>query len=71
VELAMALLQFFNSNPPEEQLFRTMKALARFCLIAPSEVPQLVQMIGPDPKTFNGKSSRIDEQIKIIASKMR
>lgn len=30
VELAMALLQFFNNSPPEEQVFRTLKALARY-----------------------------------------
>uniref|UniRef100_A0A0K8WII7 Uncharacterized protein n=1 Tax=Bactrocera latifrons TaxID=174628 RepID=A0A0K8WII7_BACLA len=30
VELAMAILQFFQSNPTEEQVFRTIKALARF-----------------------------------------
>lgn len=30
VELAMAILQFFNNQPSEEHLFRSMKALARF-----------------------------------------
>ncbi|XP_034242961.1 uncharacterized protein LOC117646237, partial [Thrips palmi] len=71
VELAMALLQFFNSNPAEEQLFRTMKALARFCQVAPSDVPQLVQMIGPEPAKFKGTSKRVDEQIQAVQSKMR
>lgn len=33
VELAMALLQFFNSKPSEEHLFRTMKALAKFVIV--------------------------------------
>lgn len=71
VELAMALLQFFNSNPAEEQLFRTMKALARFCQVAPTDVPQLVQMIGPEPAKFKGTSKRVDEQIQLVQSKMR
>lgn len=30
VELAMAVLQFLNSQPSEEHLFRSMKALSRF-----------------------------------------
>jgi len=30
VELAMAILQFFQSSPNEDQIFRTLKALARF-----------------------------------------
>lgn len=30
VELAMAVLQFLNSKPSEEHLFRSMKALSRF-----------------------------------------
>lgn len=30
VELAMAVLQFLNSQPNEEHLFRCMKALSRF-----------------------------------------
>merc|ERR1712089_20863 len=32
----------------EEQVFRCMKALAKFCSIS-RETPQLVKMIGPDP----------------------
>lgn len=34
VELAMAILQFFNSKPNEEHLFRTIKALARFVTVS-------------------------------------
>lgn len=30
VELTMAILQFFQSDPSEEQIFRTCKALMRF-----------------------------------------
>lgn len=71
VELAMALLQFFNGSPPEEQLFRCMKALARFCQISSQDVPQLIQMIGPPPTKFNGASERVDEQIELIAKKLR
>merc|ERR1711936_189289 len=59
-ELAMAILQFFQGKPPEEQVFRCMGALSRFCSIN-REVPQLVKMIGPEPSKFNGMSPRIDE----------
>uniref|UniRef100_A0A1L8E5S5 Putative muscle system process n=1 Tax=Nyssomyia neivai TaxID=330878 RepID=A0A1L8E5S5_9DIPT len=70
VELAMAILQFFNNKPNEEHLFRTMKALARFVTVSP-DVPQLVQMIGPNPSTFKGTSERIDQQIAQMAKKIR
>jgi len=59
-ELAMAILQFFQGKPPEEQVFRCMGALSKFCSIN-REVPQLVKMIGPEPSKFNGMSPRIDE----------
>ena len=32
-ELAMAILQFFNSHPPEELLWRTMTALCRLAAL--------------------------------------
>ncbi|GLG94257.1 Uncharacterized protein GBIM_01500 [Gryllus bimaculatus] len=67
VELTMALLQFFNSNPPEEQLYRCMKALSRFCQISKQDVPQLIQMIGPEPAKFRGASERIDRLIESIS----
>lgn len=71
VELAMAVLQYFNSKPGEEHSFRCMKSLARFCQISRQDVPQLVQMIGPPPSTFKGMSSRIDEQIDEIQNYLR
>lgn len=71
VELTMALLQFFNSKPSEELLFRCMKALAKFTQISAQEVPQLIQMIGPDPKTFKGTSERVDQFIDQISAKLR
>jgi hypothetical protein len=70
VELAMALLQFFNQQPEEEYLFRAMKALSKFIFVSP-DIPQLVQMIGPNPKEFKGKSDRIDELIEVISKKVR
>ncbi|XP_058444797.1 uncharacterized protein LOC131426236 [Malaya genurostris] len=70
VELSMALLQFFNSEPTEEHLFRTMKALAKFTLVSP-DVPQFIQMIGPHPKTLRGRSERINELIDQISKKVR
>nr|CAD7265281.1 unnamed protein product [Timema shepardi] len=71
VELTMAVLQYFNSSPPEEQLFRCMKALVRFCQISPQDVPQLIQMIGPEPGKFRGVSARVDELIDVVSSKLR
>ncbi|KAJ8948648.1 hypothetical protein NQ318_022716 [Aromia moschata] len=70
VELTMALLQFFNSKPAEEQLFRCMKALAKFVQVSTQEIPQLIQMIGPDPKSFKGTSERIDSLIDQISTKL-
>ncbi|XP_059475230.1 uncharacterized protein LOC132196525 isoform X2 [Neocloeon triangulifer] len=71
VELTMAVLQYFNSKPPEENLYRCMKALHRFCLISAQDVPQLVQMIGPEPNTFKGTSERVDNLISEINKKLR
>ncbi|CAD1473051.1 unnamed protein product [Heterotrigona itama] len=59
----MALLQYFNGSPAEEQLYACMKSLARFTQISGQDVPQLIQMIGPEPNKFRGTSERIDEQI--------
>lgn len=71
VELTMALLQYFNSNPPEERLFRCMKALNRFCQISQQDVPQLIQMIGPEPAKFRGTSARVDDLIAQITKRLR
>lgn len=70
VELTMALLQYFNSKLHEEQLYRCMKALAKFVQVSSQEVPQLIQMIGPDPKSFKGTSERIDNLIEQISIKL-
>merc|ERR1711994_513580 len=69
-ELAMAILQFFQGKPPEEQVFRCMKALNKFCSIAHREVPQLVKMIGPKPSKFSGMSPRVDELIGAINARL-
>lgn len=91
----MAILQFFQSSPNEDQIFRTLKALARFLevltyiyskylkltavtdsafyyfsLQVSADVPMIIQMIGPHPKQFAGKSERVDELIKIISRKV-
>ncbi|KYN35593.1 PPPDE peptidase domain-containing protein 2 [Trachymyrmex septentrionalis] len=71
VELTMALLQYFNGSPAEEQLYTCMKSLARFTQISGQEVPQLIQMIGPEPNKFRGTSQRIDEQIEQVNQKLR
>lgn len=69
-ELAMAILQFYQGKPPEEQVFRTMAALSKFCAIAHRDVPQLVKMIGPEPSKFSGMSPRIDEHIEAIQARL-
>lgn len=70
VELTMAILQFFNTKPSEEHLFRTLRALAAFVNVSP-DVPQFIQMIGPHPNTFKGTSQRIDELIDQISVKVK
>merc|ERR1711860_128340 len=69
-ELAMAILQFFQGTPPEEQVFRCMKGLAKFCTIAHRDVPALVKMIGPTPDIFQGMSPRVDEFVRSINEKL-
>jgi len=69
-ELAMAILQFFQGKPPEEQVFRCMKALNKFCTIAHRDVPQLVKMIGPEPSKFSGMSARIDTFIESLNARL-
>ncbi len=70
-ELAMAVLQFFQSDGlPEEHVFRCLKALAKFSTIAHRDVPQLVRMIGPDPSKFSGTSARCDDLIQAISARI-
>lgn len=38
VELTMAILQFLNSKPKEEHLFRSMKALSKFVFVSVIEI---------------------------------
>ncbi|CAG9802562.1 unnamed protein product [Chironomus riparius] len=70
IEITMAILQFLNSNPSEEYLFRVLKALSKFVYVS-ADIPQFVQMIGPNPKDFRGKSDRCDQLIDIIVKKVR
>jgi len=69
-ELAMAILQFFQGSPPEEQIFRCVKALHKFCTVGGRDVPQLVKMIGPDPIKFKGASPRVDEVLDPLLTKL-
>ncbi|XP_063852913.1 uncharacterized protein DDB_G0284459-like isoform X3 [Scylla paramamosain] len=68
-ELAMAILQFFSTHPPEELLWRTMAALCRFTYSS-TEVPALIKMIGPEPSTFRGASERVDALVEEIDAKL-
>ena len=69
-ELAMAVLQFFQGKPSEEQVFRCLKAMNKFCTIAHRDVPALVKMIGPEPSKFAGMSARVDEFVEILSAKL-
>ena len=60
----------FQGKPPEEQVFRCMKALSKFCSIGSREVPQLVKMIGPEPSKFSGMSPRVDEAIEPLMARL-
>jgi len=71
VELTMAVLQFLNTSPSEVYLFRSLKALERFCQISTQDVPQLIQMIGPLPSSFKGVSDRNDTIINEINKRLR
>ncbi|KAL3273692.1 hypothetical protein HHI36_015122 [Cryptolaemus montrouzieri] len=70
VELTMAVLQFLKVKPNEEFLFRSIKALSKFMEISRQEVPQLIQMIGPDPRDFMGTSRRIDKLINEMGQRL-
>lgn len=35
-----------------------------------ADIPQLIQMIGPHPRTFKGTSARIDELVDLISKKV-
>ena len=69
-ELAMAIMEFFQGKPNEDQVFRCLKALNKFCTIAHREVPQLVKMIGPEPSKFKGMSARVDELVEPIMARL-
>ncbi len=70
-ELAMAILQFFQSDGlPEEHVFRCLKALGKFAAIAHRDVPQLVKMIGPEPSKFAGMSARCDEHVQALTARI-
>lgn len=59
-----------QGKPSEENVWRCMKALLKFCTIGSREVPQLVKMIGPEPSKFAGMSARVDELLEPIMAKL-
>ena len=59
-----------QGKPAEEQVWRCMKALLKFCTIGSREVPQLVKMIGPEPSKFAGMSKRVDELVEPIMARL-
>jgi len=69
-ELAMAILQFWQSDHKEEHVFRTLKAMNKFCTIAHREVPQLIKMIGPEPSKFAKMSERVDSLVGAISARL-
>ena len=60
----------FQGKPSEENVWRCMKALLKFCTIGSREVPQLVKMIGPEPSKFTGMSARVDELVEPIMARL-
>jgi len=69
-ELAMAILQYFQTSPGEENVFRCMRALAKFAAVSYNDVPQLIKMIGPEPGKFRGLSERTDELIGELETRL-
>ena len=59
-----------QGKPSEENVWRCMKALLKFCTIGSREVPQLVKMIGPEPSKFAGMSARVDELVEPIMARL-
>ncbi|XP_037094351.1 uncharacterized protein LOC119114255 isoform X2 [Pollicipes pollicipes] len=69
-ELAMAILQYFQTSPPEERVYRCMRALAKFAQVSYNDVPQLIKMIGPEPGKFRGQSERTDQLIGELETRL-
>ncbi|XP_076277032.1 uncharacterized protein LOC143207451 isoform X2 [Lasioglossum baleicum] len=69
-ELTMALCQYFNDTPEEEQLFVCMKSLARLTQVSSDYVPMTIKMVGMKPTKFLGTSDRVDEQIELVNKRL-
>ncbi|XP_076221171.1 uncharacterized protein LOC116433012 isoform X1 [Nomia melanderi] len=69
-ELTMALCQYFNGTPEEEQLYVCMKSLARLTQVSCHYVPMLIKMVGLKPTKFRGTSERVDEQIDLVNKRL-
>ncbi|XP_078044365.1 uncharacterized protein LOC144473887 isoform X1 [Augochlora pura] len=69
-ELTMALCQYFNGTPEEEQLFVCMKSLARLTQVSCHYVPMIIKMVGLKPTKFRGTSERVDEQIDLVNKRL-
>lgn len=69
-ELTMALCQYFNDTPEEEQLFVCMKSLARLTQVSSDYVPMTIKMVGMKPTKFLGTSERVDEQIELVNKRL-
>lgn len=69
-ELTMALCQFFNGTPEEEQLYVCMKSLARLTQVSCHYVPMTINMVGMKPTKFRGTSERVDEQIELVNKRL-
>lgn len=63
-------MNVLQGKPSEENVWRCMKALLKFCTIGSREVPQLVKMIGPEPSKFAGMSARVDELVEPIMARL-
>ncbi|XP_074602573.1 uncharacterized protein LOC141856204 isoform X2 [Brevipalpus obovatus] len=69
-ELATAVLQYLHGDIVEEQVYLCLTSLLRFMTISVNEVPALTQMLGPDLSKFKGMSSRVDDLIGQVVTKV-
>lgn len=69
-ELSTAILQYLHTDLSTEHTRLCLIALTRFMDINTQDVAALTKMLGPDLSKFNGKSSEIDELVKLVQSKL-
>lgn len=72
-KFVMVIFLLYNTSYNNLKILNS-KQLYCFCFVdsqVSADIPQLVQMIGPHPKSFKGSSTRCDELIDQISRKVR